>query len=110
MHKLVRQAGGEISGIWYCPHSAEHKCNCRKPKSGMIIDILQRFNAEAEETWLVGDSLRDLQAIAHVGGKSALGETGKGLKTLENEENKLPEHTLVFDDLMAFAQFVIQDE
>lgn len=110
MHKLVQQAGGEISGIWYCPHSAEHKCNCRKPKSGMIIDILQRFNAEAEETWLVGDSLRDLQAIAHVGGKSALVKTGKGLKTLENEENKLPEHTLVFDDLMAFAQFVIQDE
>ena len=64
MHKLVRQAGGEISGIWYCPHLADHQCDCRKPKSGMILDILQRFNAEASETWLVGDSLRDLQAIA----------------------------------------------
>ena len=29
MHKLVRQAGGEISGIWYCPHLAEHQCDCR---------------------------------------------------------------------------------
>lgn len=110
MHKLVRQAGGEIGGIWYCPHVAEHKCTCRKPKSGMIIDILQRFNAEASKTWLVGDSLRDLQAIEQVDGKSALVKTGKGLKTWENEQDKLPENTLVFDDLMAFAQFVIQNE
>ena len=110
MHKLVLQAGGEISGIWYCPHSAEHNCECRKPKSGMIIDILQRFQAEAEETWLVGDSLRDLQAIANVGGKPVLVRTGKGLKTLEKDGDKLPNNTLIFDDLMAFSQYLMQQD
>ncbi len=108
MHRLVHQAGGEISGIWYCPHLAEHQCDCRKPKSGMIWDILQRFNANASDTWLVGDSLRDLQAIAAVGGKPVLVKTGKGLKTLEKEGNHLPEHTQVFSDLMAFSQFLLQ--
>lgn len=110
MHKLVLQAGGEISGIWYCPHSAEHNCECRKPKSGMIIDILQRFQAEAEDTWLVGDSLRDLQAIANVGGKPVLVRTGKGLKTLEKDGDKLPNNTLIFDDLMAFSQYLMQQD
>lgn len=105
MHKLVRQAGGEISGIWYCPHLADHQCDCRKPKSGMILDILQRFNAEASETWLVGDSLRDLQAIANVGGKPVLVRTGKGMKTLEKDKDSLPENTQIFDDLLAFSQF-----
>lgn len=106
MHKLVHQAGGEISGIWYCPHVAEHQCACRKPKSGMILDILQRFNAEASETWLVGDSLRDLQAIANVGGKAVLVKTGKGLKTWE--QGGLPENTLVFENLLHFSQFILQ--
>lgn len=110
MHKLVQQAGGEISGIWFCPHLAEHECDCRKPKSGMIVDILDRFQAAAEETWLVGDSLRDLQAIANVGGKSVLVRTGKGEKTLAKDSDKLPENTLVFDNLLAFSQFLIQKD
>lgn len=107
MHKLVHQAGGEISGIWYCPHTADHGCGCRKPKPGMIEDILERFQADAAATYLVGDSLRDLQAIAAVGGQPVLVKTGKGMKTLRQEADKLPEHTLVFDDLMAFSQFLI---
>lgn len=110
MHRLVQQAGGEISGIWFCPHTSEHDCDCRKPKAGMIKDILERFQADAEETWLVGDSLRDLQAIEAVGGKAVLVKTGKGLKTLEKHQHELPENTLIFDDLMAFSQFLMHGE
>jgi len=49
MHKLVRQAGGEISGVWFCPHTADSQCDCRKPKPGMVLDILDRFQAQAAE-------------------------------------------------------------
>lgn len=110
MHKLVQQAGGEISGIWFCPHMSEHNCHCRKPKSGMILDILERFQAEANETWLVGDSLRDLEAIANAGGKPVLVKTGKGMKTLEKEAEKLPNNTLIFDNLLAFSQYLMNKE
>lgn len=108
MHKLVQQAGGEISGIWFCPHLDEHDCHCRKPKTGMIEDILHRFKASASETYLVGDSLRDVQAIDAMGGKAVLVKTGKGLQTWQEQANRLPENILVFDDLLAFAQFLIQ--
>ena len=108
MHKLVQQAGGSIGGIWFCPHTDASDCNCRKPKPGMIEDIIARFNANAADTWLVGDSLRDLQAIDAVGGKSALVLSGKGKKTFANQADKLPENTQVFDDLMAFSQFLTQ--
>ncbi|MDK4688069.1 D-glycero-beta-D-manno-heptose 1,7-bisphosphate 7-phosphatase [Kingella negevensis] len=107
MHKLIRQAGGEISGVWFCPHAADSKCDCRKPKSGMILDILDRFQAEASETYLVGDSLRDLQAIANVGGKPILVRTGKGMKTLTNESDNLPENTQIFDSLLDFAKTLV---
>ncbi|MFV2029946.1 D-glycero-beta-D-manno-heptose 1,7-bisphosphate 7-phosphatase [Neisseria sp. S1] len=110
MHRLVQQAGGHIDGIWFCPHTADSACNCRKPKPGMIEDIIDRFNAEAKETWLVGDSLRDLQAIAAVGGKPALVLTGKGKKTLATQADLLPENTQIFDDLMAFSQYIREQQ
>lgn len=110
MHKLVQQAGGAISGIWFCPHTADHSCNCRKPKPGMVLDILDRFGADATETWMVGDSLRDLQAIAAVGGRPVLVKTGKGLATLEKDADKLPENTLIFNDLLTFSQHLSAQE
>ncbi|EGV35830.1 D-glycero-beta-D-manno-heptose 1,7-bisphosphate 7-phosphatase [Neisseria weaveri] len=110
MHRLVQQAGGRIDGIWFCPHLADDKCDCRKPRPGMVVDILERFNADAESTWLVGDSLRDLQAIAAVGGKPALVLTGKGTKTLNQNGHELPEHTEVFENLLMFAQYLVQDK
>ena len=108
MHKLVQSAGGEISGIWFCPHLPGQHCRCRKPESGMIEDILARFSAEAADTWLVGDSLRDLEAGAAAGCKTALVLTGKGRKTQAESADKLPPNTLVFDDLLAFSQFLIK--
>ena len=109
MHRLVRQAGGEIDGIWFCPHTAADNCDCRKPKPGMIYDILERFKADPAETWLVGDSLRDLQAVDAAGGKSALVLTGKGKKTLSEHENELPENTQIFDNLLAFSQYIMHE-
>ena len=109
MHQQVQKAGGRIDGIWFCPHTAADGCDCRKPLPGMVSDILSRFNAEAADTWLVGDSLRDLQAIAAVGGKPALVLTGKGKKTLVAEGDSLPENTQVFDSLLAFSQYLLQN-
>ena len=73
------------------------------------IDIIERFKANAAETWLVGDSLRDLQAIEAAGGKSALVLTGKGKKTLAQHEQDLPEHTQIFDNLLAFSQYIMRE-
>ena len=108
MHKLVRQAGGEISGVWFCPHTADSHCDCRKPKPGMVLDILDRFQAQASETYLVGDSLRDLQAIASAGGKPILVRTGKGMKTLAQDSENLPQGTQIFDSLLDFAVHLVR--
>ncbi|MBR6026000.1 MAG: D-glycero-beta-D-manno-heptose 1,7-bisphosphate 7-phosphatase [Neisseriaceae bacterium] len=106
MYRTVQQAGGNITGVWFCPHTPEDECECRKPKTGMIRDIITRFGALPEETYLVGDSLRDLQAIEEVGGMPVLVLTGKGQKTLEQHEEQLPLHTQVFEDLWSFSQAI----
>jgi D-glycero-D-manno-heptose 1,7-bisphosphate phosphatase len=105
MHRLVGQAGGRIDAVLFCPHTANDHCECRKPKPGMILEIAQRFNADTDGLPMVGDSLRDLQAIAAVGGMPLLVKTGKGQKTLA--AGGLPEGTLVFDDLFDAADYLI---
>lgn len=109
MHQHVQKAGGRLTGIWFCPHTMNAKCDCRKPKAGLLTDILERLHMKAENTWLVGDGLRDMLAIEAIGGHPVLVLTGKGKETLKMQE--LPEDTQVYDDLLDFAQFFrMQDE
>ena len=74
----------------------------------MVEDILQRYlNTDPDELYMVGDSLRDLQAIEAVGGQPVLVLTGKGEKTLRDPA--LPEDTIVYHDLLEFAQAMLHN-
>ena len=99
MTKALGQVGGRIDAIFFCPHTADSTCDCRKPKPGMFLQIAERFNADMKEVPVVGDSLRDLQAGAAVGCKPYLVLTGKGVKT--QADPALPEGTEIFPDLAA---------
>lgn len=101
MHKAVMQAGGRIDAVFFCPHAAEEKCNCRKPKPGLMRQIAERYNTDLTGVPSVGDSLRDLQAAVAVGAQPYLVLTGKGEKTRKDAD--LPAGTLIFPTLGAFA-------
>jgi D-glycero-D-manno-heptose 1,7-bisphosphate phosphatase len=105
MHRLVNQAGGRIDAVIFCPHTADDQCDCRKPKPGMVHEVMERFNVRGDGLPMVGDSLRDLQSVAEVGGLPLLVRTGKGLRTLD--KGGLPAGTQVFDDLFDAADYLI---
>jgi len=105
MHRAAQAVGGHIDAVFYCPHPADSKCNCRKPKPGMFERIGSCFNIDVAGTPSVGDSLRDLQAAVAAGGKPMLVLTGKGEKT--RDEGNLPEGTLVFADLAAAVEHLL---
>ena len=109
MHRCVTQAGGEITAIFMCPHKPDDNCECRKPKPQMIFDICERFNIDDISTvMMVGDSQRDLEAIANAGGIPVLVKTGNGKTTLN--KGKLPPNTLIFKDLLAVSEYILENE
>lgn len=59
--ELVR-AGAGVDAILHCPHDVGEACGCRKPQPGMIEQALGRFAIDVGRSWVVGDSLTDLQA------------------------------------------------
>ncbi len=99
MHKACALMGAHIDAVFFCPHTADSHCGCRKPKAGMLEEIAQRYNVNLSGVPVVGDSLRDLLPAAVMGGRPYLVQTGKGLKT--EAAGGLPEGTLVFADLAA---------
>jgi D-glycero-D-manno-heptose 1,7-bisphosphate phosphatase len=68
----------------------------------MLVEVARRFNVGLEETYMVGDAQRDVQAAAAAGARPVLVLTGKGQKTYAG--GNLPERTQVFPDLAAFAE------
>ena len=100
MHKALAQLGGRIDAVFYCPHTADSGCECRKPKPGMLTEIGNRFGVELTGVPCVGDSVRDLQAAAAVEAQPILVLSGKGEKTLR--DGVFPTNTVIFPDL-AFA-------
>ncbi len=105
MYRVLAQVGGRIDALFYCPHSAEANCDCRKPKPGMFIDIAQRFNVALEGVPSIGDSLRDLQAAATAGAQPILVLTGKGSNT--RAAGGLPDGTPVFSDLAQAVRHIV---
>jgi D-glycero-D-manno-heptose 1,7-bisphosphate phosphatase len=100
MHKALALVGGRIDALFYCPHTADAQCDCRKPKTGMLKEIGLRFGIDLAGVPCIGDSLRDLTAAEAVGAQPILVLTGKGEKTLRDGE--YPRTTVIFPDL-AFA-------
>jgi D-glycero-D-manno-heptose 1,7-bisphosphate phosphatase len=108
MHKAIAQAGGRLDAVFFCPHTADSRCECRKPRAGMLHEIGNRFSVDMAGVPCVGDGLRDLQAADAVGGQPMLVLTGKGEKTLR--DGGFPKNTVIFPDLAFAASALLAGE
>ena len=99
--------GGEISAIFFCPHGPDEGCECRKPLSGLFLELQSRLQCNLEGVDAVGDSLRDLQAAHRVSARPVLVRTGKGLKTekqLARGVEPALSNIMTFDSLEAYVE------
>lgn len=108
MLDLLAQVGGHIDAIFYCPHTADEACKCRKPKSGMLEEISSRFNMKLTNIPSVGDAQRDLEAYQSVDAQPILVKTGKGEETLT--EKNYPKNTWIFNNLSEAVDKIIQNK
>ncbi|MBX2892433.1 MAG: HAD-IIIA family hydrolase [Saprospiraceae bacterium] len=103
MFDWVQAAGGRIDRAYYCPHSKEAGCRCRKPATGMAWLALADFpDIDFENAWLVGDSASDMEFGQTLGMRVAL-VAGK----FEDAAALAPMNLdFQFDSLLHFARFI----
>ena len=83
METLLGREGAYLDAIYFCPHHP-HKgyegevpelkieCECRKPRPGMLLQAAKDFHIDLSESWMVGDSDRDVLAGKNAGCKTVL--------------------------------------
>jgi histidinol-phosphate phosphatase family protein len=79
----VEAHGGRIDAVLCCPHAPDDDCECRKPRAGLLLEAMRRFEIEPEVSCFVGDSLSDLRASRAAGIPFVMVLTGKGPQALQ---------------------------
>ncbi len=110
MNQMLARLGGRVDAVFFCPHTPEDHCSCRKPQPGLFQMIGQRFGHELQGVPMVGDLPRDVLAAQSVGCEPHLVRTGQAATMSEAEltvlRRRVPDHT-IHPDLSAFADFLI---
>ena len=113
LNQLLAEKGGRLDAAFFCPHTPEEGCDCRKPRPGLIHQIAERFDVALAAVHMVGASLRDLQTALAAGCVPHVVLSGP-LGALPDAERDalladLPQ-ARVHADLAAFAEALIHQE
>lgn len=101
MCQLLEDEGVHLDGIYFCPHTPDDACNCRKPRSGMIKQAARELNFNPADCLVVGDRETDIEMGQNVGATTFLVATGYGAKTTSK---RLAQPDYMVNDLLEASQ------
>jgi D-glycero-D-manno-heptose 1,7-bisphosphate phosphatase len=106
--ETVEKNGGRIKDIFFCPHTPEDGCDCRKPKPGLLIKARDAYGIALSKTVMVGDKAIDIDCARRAGcGKAILVRTGHGEKAAKRlAERGIPIDYLA-DDLYDAVRYLL---
>lgn len=97
MTTTIEANGGKISKIFYCPHTPEDDCDCRKPKPGLIYQAQSACGIDLPSATMIGDSVKDIECAQNSGcGCTILVKTGNGVAAERSlrDRHRPPDHIL----------------
>ncbi|MBV8503742.1 MAG: D-glycero-beta-D-manno-heptose 1,7-bisphosphate 7-phosphatase [Paucibacter sp.] len=114
LNQLLAEKGGRLDAAFFCPHTPEEGCSCRKPLPGLIETIAERFDVDdLSKVHMVGASLRDLLTAQAAGCQPHLVKSGPlgqgGGQELAAVIAQVPGAT-VHESLAEFVDYLIHAE
>ena len=98
---LIHQDGGQVDGLYMCPHKPDDGCFCRKPKPGLLLQAAKELSVDLQRSWMIGDAWSDVQAGQRAGVRhTILLKTGRGTEQLLQPCPEEITDYLVFDNLL----------
>jgi D-glycero-D-manno-heptose 1,7-bisphosphate phosphatase len=61
MNEVIQRELG-VDAVLVCPHDDVDDCACRKPKPGLLLEAIERFDIDRDRSFMVGDRWRDVAA------------------------------------------------
>lgn len=114
---LLGEGGAFLDDIAFCPHHPdkgfpgerpEYKfdCDCRKPHIGLLTRFVERYHIDLSQSWMIGDTTRDMLTGNHAGTHTALVQTGDAGKDGKYQAKV----ELVGEDLLKVVEAILQQQ
>ena len=100
---LLEAEGVRLDGIYYCPHTPQDDCLCRKPSPGLMELAAAELGFDPKECFVIGDKPCDIELGQRVGAITFLAQTGYGAQ-VAREATASPDYTVA--DLQEAAQVI----
>ena len=85
LREMLRAEGAAIDGLYFCPHHPTEglgdylrTCDCRKPAPGLLLRAAEELRLDLARSYMVGDTLKDIEAGVRAGAQGILVRTGYG--------------------------------
>lgn len=106
----VERAGGRIDAVYFCPHTPDDQCDCRKPQPGLYRRAARELNIDLTQSIVIGDAFADIAAAHAIGARPILVLTGRGAS--QHDEMMRNNHTgyIVVEDLMSAVDWIAREE
>ena len=101
--------GGSIAKIYFCPHTPDPKCDCRKPNTRMLDNLESDFSLSVKGVPFIGDTAKDLELASKKSCLPILVKTGKGKHFFDTSfiDSPFSKSSLVFENLYDASQHLL---
>jgi D-glycero-D-manno-heptose 1,7-bisphosphate phosphatase len=110
---MLRAEGILIDRLYYCPHHPEavipeykKDCECRKPKTGMIMRAVQELGVNAQGAYMIGDKLTDIELARNFGGRGILLLTGYGKEEIKKLDPRRHNPAYIGKDILDAVEWI----
>ncbi|MBI2650980.1 HAD family hydrolase [Candidatus Woesearchaeota archaeon] len=114
MHKFneklvseLKKESVEIKKVYYCPHTPEELCKCRKPHTKYVMDAEKEFGIDIKKSWLIGDHPHDTEMGVKAGCKTIYLLTGHGKKHLDDLKKSEIKPDFIAKNFLEAAEFIV---
>ena len=104
--ELLESNGIRIAGFYFCPHTPDNGCTCRKPGRALLDRAASDLNFDPSEIIVIGDKLIDVEFGQNAGGRGILVRTGHGSEYDLEKEKTVPDY--VCPTLLEAASWILQ--
>jgi len=108
--KQLAKHDARLDAIYYCPHRPNDGCECRKPRTGMLVQAAREYGIDTQRAFMVGDKVSDLDAGRQVGCRTVLVLTGYGEQTRAACNNSRYHPDYIATDLHGAVKRILAEE
>jgi len=115
VHNILQEEllrwSAHLDAIYFCPHSPEKACDCRKPKPGMLLRAARELDIDLQHSFMIGDRYIDIRAAHAAGVRSVLVCSGDGPSEMAKYAgHAVPQPDFVADNLLHAVDAILSGQ